>query len=81
MPELSLDHHAAERPHAPSRRRARAELVRREPPPYAGSSGRVMQLLRAAEACPPPTGGRPVDHAEQRADRQLAADLEPRVER
>jgi hypothetical protein len=39
-----------------------------------------MQLLTRRRGLPPPAGGRPVDHAQHRSDRELAADLEPRVE-
>src|SRR5947209_20318078 len=39
-----------------------------------------MQLLARRRGLPPPAGGRPVDHAQERSDRELAADLEPRVE-
>ena len=56
------------------------KLVRCESAPDAGFSGRVMQLLTSSRGFPVPSGGRSVDHTEQRPDRQLAADLEPRVE-
>ena len=39
-----------------------------------------MQLFARGRRFPPPSGGWSVDHAQQRADRQLTADLEPRVE-
>jgi hypothetical protein len=39
-----------------------------------------MQLLACGRRLPPSAGGRAVDHAQQRSDRELAADLEPRLE-
>src|SRR4030081_3839544 len=39
-----------------------------------------MQLLARRRGLPPPSGGRSVDHAQERSDRELAADLEPRAE-
>src|SRR5437867_2779250 len=39
-----------------------------------------MQLLARRRGLPPPAGGRPVDHAQERSDRELAANLEPRAE-
>jgi hypothetical protein len=39
-----------------------------------------MQLLARRRGLPPPTGGRPVDYAQERSDRELAADLQPRAE-
>jgi hypothetical protein len=56
------------------------ELVRREPTSYPRRSGCVMQLLLRRRGLPTPAGGWPVDHAQQRSDRELAADLEPRAE-
>src|SRR5450755_2788310 len=40
----------------------------------------MMQLLSGGRRFPAPSGGRSVDHAQQRADRQLTANLEPWVE-
>jgi hypothetical protein len=56
------------------------QWVRREPTPYASCSGRVVQLLARRRWFPAPTGSRSVDHAQHRADRELAADLEPWIE-
>src|SRR5213078_3197263 len=39
-----------------------------------------MQLPARRRGLPPPAGGRPVDHAQERSDRELAANLEPRAE-
>jgi hypothetical protein len=56
------------------------QLVRREPPPDARRRGRMTQLLARGRGFPAPAGCRAVDHAQQRSDRELAADLEPWVE-
>jgi hypothetical protein len=57
-----------------------SQLVWREPPSHAGGCGRVMQLFSRGGAFPMSSGGRSVDHAQQCADRKLAADLQPGVE-
>ena len=54
-------------------------LVRCEPTPDASSRGRMMQLFARGRCFPPPAGGRSVDNAQQRADRELLAKLQPRV--
>jgi hypothetical protein len=53
------------------------QLVRRESPSDARCGGGVVQLLARGRGFPTPSRGRSVDHAQQRADRELAADLEP----
>jgi hypothetical protein len=40
----------------------------------------VMQLLAGGRRLPPAPGSRPVDHAQQSANREFAADAEPFVE-
>jgi hypothetical protein len=39
-----------------------------------------MQLVARGGCFPPPAGGRLVDHAQERSDREPAADLEPWTE-
>jgi hypothetical protein len=57
-----------------------AELVGGEPSAGAGRRGGSVQLLASGGGLPMPSGGRAVDHAQQRADRQLASGLEPGLE-
>src|SRR5438270_8966779 len=52
----------------------------REAPSHARGRGRVMQLFARGRRFPTSSGSRSVDHAQHRADRKLAADLEPGVE-
>src|SRR5207253_5158789 len=54
--------------------------MRCEPPPNAGFAGRVMELFARSRRLPTPAGSRPVNHAQQCADRELSADQEPWVE-
>lgn len=54
-----------------------AELVWRESSADTGCCGGVVQLFAGGRGFPASPGGRPVDHAEHGADRELAADLEP----
>ena len=56
------------------------QLVWRESAPDASFGSRMMQLFARGRWFPPPASRRAVDHAQQRADRQLTADLEPWVE-
>jgi len=56
------------------------QLVRSESPPDARCGRRLVELLAGSGRLPTPPGGRSVDDTEQRADRELASDLEPRIE-
>jgi hypothetical protein len=80
MPELALDH---TEPNALVRHLDGVgvpQLMRCEPPPNASFGGRVVQLLARRGRLPTPARGRPVDHAQQCPNRQLAADPKPWVE-
>jgi hypothetical protein len=55
------------------------QLMRRKPTPDTRGAGGVMQLFSRGRRLPPPTGGRTVNHAQQRPDRKLLTTLEPRV--
>ena len=55
-------------------------MMRREAAPHTPHGGCMMQLLAGGRCFPASAGRRTVDHAKQRSDRELAADLEPRVE-
>src|ERR671923_1355574 len=57
-----------------------AQLVRREASPHAGLAGDPSQLGAGGGGPPGPSAGGAVDDAEQRADGQLDARLEPRRE-
>jgi hypothetical protein len=57
-----------------------SQLMRREPSSHSRRVGRVVQLLARGRRLPPATGGRSVDNAQHRADRELATDLAPRLE-
>jgi len=57
-----------------------SQLVRREAPSDTRRGGRMMQLLTRSRCLPPAPGGRAMHHAQHRADRELATDLQPRVE-
>jgi len=54
--------------------------MRRESPSDACGGGRVVQLLTRGGGFPASAGGRPVDHAEKRTDRELTAGLDPGFE-
>src|SRR5579862_1703194 len=56
------------------------QLVRRKSTPDARPGSRVMQLLARGRGLPAPAGGRPVDHAQQRPERELTSELKPWVE-
>ena len=57
-----------------------SELVRRESASHTRRRRGMVQLLARGRCLPAPARGRSVDHAQHRADRELAADLEPRIE-
>ena len=56
------------------------QLVRSEPSADARGGCRIVQLLACGGRLRASAGGRTVDHAEQPADRELAAEFEPRFE-
>jgi len=78
--ELPLDHYKRDTFVRHLNRVGVSQLVGREPPCHACGRGRVMQLLARGRRFPTSSGGRSVDHAQHRADRQLSADLEPGIE-
>jgi hypothetical protein len=80
MPELALDddqRHALvghlDRVRVP-------ELMGREPAPDSRCDGGPAQLSARGRRLPVASGGRALDHAEQRADRELDAELLPWLE-
>ena len=80
MPELALDHDERD-PFVGHLDRVRMpELMRRESAPHAGDGGRARELLAGRGCLPMATCGRPMDHAQQRTNRQPGADLKPRVQ-
>jgi hypothetical protein len=80
VPELPLDHNERNALVRHLDGVSVPQLMRCEPTPNAGFGGRMMQLFARSRRLPTPTRGRPVNHAQQCADRELAADREPRVE-
>jgi hypothetical protein len=80
LPELTLDHdqRTAFVRHLDGMRMA--QLVRREPPSHAGSGGGMVQLLARRRRLPRATSRRPVNHTQHCADRELATDLQRRLE-
>jgi hypothetical protein len=80
MPELALDHHERDTFVRHLDRVCVAQLVWREAASDARRGGCVMQLLACGRCFPASAGGRAVDHAQERSDRELASDLEPGVE-
>ena len=56
------------------------QLVRRESPSDACCGRGAVQLLARGRCFPTPSRGRSVDHAQQRADREPATDLEPWIQ-
>jgi DNA-binding MarR family transcriptional regulator len=56
------------------------ELVGCEPPSDTRCAGGVVQLLARRRRLPAASSGRSVDHAQDRADWELATDLQPRIE-
>jgi hypothetical protein len=75
MPELALDHDERDSLMRHLDRVRVPQLMCSEPPPEARCSCYVVQLLSCGGRLPPPPGGRPVNHAQHRADREVAADL------
>src|SRR5919201_1400863 len=55
-----------------------AQLMRRKAPPHTGPARHLAQLRACRGGRPGPSAGRIVDHVEQRPDRQVDADLQPR---
>jgi len=80
MPELALDNRQRDPVvrHLDSVRVA--ELVRREPAPHSRCGGGPAQLAARGCRLPVAPGGRTVDHAEQRADREPDTELLPGLE-
>jgi len=80
MPELALDNRQRDPVvrHLDSVRVA--ELVRREPAPHSRCGGGPAQLAARGCRLPVAPGGRAVDHAEQRADREPDMELLPGLE-
>src|SRR5579875_1045742 len=54
--------------------------MRRESSADTGCRGGVVQLFSCSRGLPTPPGGRPVDHAQHGADREVVADLDPWLE-
>jgi hypothetical protein len=80
MPKLALDDRQGD-PFVRHLDRVRvAELVWREPTPHSRCGGDPAQLTTRGCRLPVAPGGRAVDHAEQRADRELDAELLPGLE-
>ena len=80
MPKLTLDHDQRNALVRHLDRMSMTELVRREPSSHTGSGRGMVQLLARRGGLPTASGGRSVDHAQHRADRDLATDLEPGIE-
>lgn len=80
MTDLSLDHDQRDAFVRHLDRVCVAQLVWREAAPDARRGGCMMQLLACGRCFPASAGGRAVDHAQERSERELAAGLEPRVE-
>ena len=80
MSELRLDHDERNAFVRHLDRVSVSQLTWRKAPSHACGRGRMMQLFARGRRFPPSSGRRSVDHAQQRADRSLPADLEPRVE-
>jgi hypothetical protein len=80
VPELALDHDERDTFVRRLDRVGVPQLVRSEPSADARCGCCVVQLLPCGGPLPASAGGRTVDHAEQRADRELAAGLEPWLE-
>ena len=79
--ELPLDHDQRDTFVRHLNRVGMSQLVWREPPSHPCSCVRMVQLFARGRRFPTSSGGRSVGHARHRADRKLAADLEPGVER
>jgi hypothetical protein len=57
-----------------------SKLVGSEPSPDAAHAGGVLELLAGGRRFPLPSARWPVDHTQQRSDREVRSELEPRVE-
>jgi len=79
MPELALDDDERNAFVCHFNRVRVTELVRSESSPDARCFGGSTHLLAGGGLLPMPAGGRTVDHAEQRTNRQPTPDLHPRI--
>ena len=79
MPELSLDNDQRHALVGHLDRVRMPELMGREPAPDSRCYGGPAQLAARRCRLPVAPGGWAVDHAEQRADRELDAELLPRL--
>jgi hypothetical protein len=77
---LALNHHERYALMSHLDRVRMPKLMWREPPSDACSRGGVVELLSGGGCFPTPAGGWAVEHAQKRADRELLAGLDPRVE-
>jgi hypothetical protein len=80
MPKLTLDHDQRNALMRHLDRVSMPQLVWREPPSHTRRAGGVVQLLAGGRRLPTASSGRSVDHAQHRADWELATDLQPRIE-
>jgi hypothetical protein len=78
--ELALDHDEGDAFVRHLDRVRVPELMRRESTPDTSSGSCVVELFACRRRLPPSSRGRSVDHAQQRADRKLPAELEPWIE-
>ena len=78
--ELPLDDHERNALVCHLDRVGMPQLVRGEPAADPRRRGGMMELLAGYGGLPVPAGGRPVDHAQHRPDRQLTPGLQPWVE-
>jgi len=80
MPQLSLDDVERHALAGKLKRMRMTELVRCEPAPHPRADGELPELDPDPGCGPRPTARWTVDHAEQRADRQALALVEPEAE-
>jgi hypothetical protein len=80
MPQLTLDDNERNAFMRHFDRVGVPELVGCEPPSDARHAGGMVQLLAGSRRLPPASGGRSVDNAQHRADREPATNLQPRTE-
>jgi hypothetical protein len=80
MPELALDNEQRHSLVSHLDRVGVSELMRREATPDPRCGGSPAQLTARGRRLPVASGGRAVDHAEQRADREPDAELLPGLE-